>query len=409
MKNNKSKTYPEQSRRIKIIFSVILLFDVFGMAPYQFATGQAKSSEAAEYYVSPAGSGTTCSNASPCPMLYGVNTKAVAGDTVIFKTGTYNRTNELAPGYLLYITHGGTDGNLITLKSETKYGAILDGENNDECVAFNKYASYIRIENFEIKNCTVGIISSDTPGASNIYIYGNHIHNLTHHGIDFVSGSNYWTIDSNIIHDLDPTPVNPTWHPYGIYAAYDVSNTTIVNNVFYNIKNGYHIHIYAHGDPDPQQNTKIVNNTFADESLEYTGQIIIAAVSPNLLIENNIFYNPTTAAIRAVYYGNIGQGIIIRNNLTNSSLICTGTDCGNLTFANNITSSDPNFFDSLNHNYHLFSNSPAINTGLATNAPSADFDNNTRPQGSAYDIGAYEYISASDTTPPSAPSGLSVN
>ena len=39
------------------------------------------------------------------------------------------------------------------------------------------------------------------------------------------------------------------------------------------------------------------------------------------------------------------------------------------------------------------------------------FDKNgvSRPQGSAWDIGAYEYVPAGDTTPPSAPSGLMVN
>ena len=44
--------------------------------------------------------------------------------------------------------------------------------------------------------------------------------------------------------------------------------------------------------------------------------------------------------------------------------------------------------------YHLKSISPAIDAGTSIDAPSTDYDNNTRPQGAGFDIGAYEFRSS---------------
>ena len=52
---------------------------------------------------------------------------------------------------------------------------------------------------------------------------------------------------------------------------------------------------------------------------------------------------------------------------------------------------DPLFVDAANGDYHLQSNSPCIDAGISTNAPSTDFEGNIRPQGIGYDIGAYEF------------------
>ena len=52
--------------------------------------------------------------------------------------------------------------------------------------------------------------------------------------------------------------------------------------------------------------------------------------------------------------------------------------------------SDP-LFVSAPGDLHLQSSSPCIDTGTASGAPDHDLDGNERPQGSGYDMGAYEH------------------
>jgi len=43
-------------------------------------------------------------------------------------------------------------------------------------------------------------------------------------------------------------------------------------------------------------------------------------------------------------------------------------------------------------NFHLKEDSPAIGSGSYIDAPSDDFDGNSRPQGAGYDIVAFEFM-----------------
>ncbi|GBC59573.1 hypothetical protein DENIS_0512 [Desulfonema ishimotonii] len=51
---------------------------------------------------------------------------------------------------------------------------------------------------------------------------------------------------------------------------------------------------------------------------------------------------------------------------------------------------DPLFADADSGNYHLLPESPCIDTGTAENAPDADIDNDPRPMGAGFDMGADE-------------------
>jgi hypothetical protein len=61
--------------------------------------------------------------------------------------------------------------------------------------------------------------------------------------------------------------------------------------------------------------------------------------------------------------------------------------------ANDFWGVDPKLVNPAASDYHLQASSPAIDTGYdLTGLVSDDYDNNSRPQGAGYDIGAFEYV-----------------
>jgi hypothetical protein len=78
----------------------------------------------------------------------------------------------------------------------------------------------------------------------------------------------------------------------------------------------------------------------------------------------------------------------VRGNLTTASAMTSQPVTG-LTLSGNQLSTDPQFVDTAAHDFHLRSTSPAIDTGIPESNP-FDHAGCSRPQGAAYDIGAYE-------------------
>jgi hypothetical protein len=91
------------------------------------------------------------------------------------------------------------------------------------------------------------------------------------------------------------------------------------------------------------------------------------------------------------------------NDASNKNL--RGT-CGGSFVAYQALSSNPFVYD-----FHLASGDTTLKDAGTPMASyfTTDKDGVTRPQGSAWDIGGYEYVGGGDTTPPAAPTGLAVN
>jgi hypothetical protein len=112
-------------------------------------------------------------------------------------------------------------------------------------------------------------------------------------------------------------------------------------------------------------------------------------------IYNNTIYNNRGPGIE------VGAGVstvVVQNNIVwaNDSAI---TDNGSGTILSNNLTTDPKFVDAAGANFKLQPTSGAIDSGIAISTVLSDFLGVLRPQGSSYDIGAYEYQASSISAP----------
>jgi parallel beta-helix repeat protein len=102
--------------------------------------------------------------------------------------------------------------------------------------------------------------------------------------------------------------------------------------------------------------------------------------------------------------GTPSSGVIVRNNISTDFSFSGGvTEDHNIEFTMNNASTYFVNPSGGTGNYHLISTSSAIDAGSNLLAPTIDKDGITRPQGSGFDIGAYEYTSATSVEEENVP------
>src|SRR5436190_5472082 len=309
------------------------------------------------------------------------------GDVVIVRNGVYTGDGNA----VLSIGRGGSAGNLVVFKSQNKWGAVLDGQNNYSAKVIEIGTNYVRVEGFEVKGSNHYGVDPST-STHDIEIVGNNIHDVGRYcessgiGLSAIDAySSNLLIDGNWVHDIGRLgagengcqPGNDYWmnHDHGVYNGQG-TNVIIRNNVFYNITRVWAIQRYG----SSVDQLYIVNNTFAFPNPNRDGQIILAATTTNLYIQNNIFYQPG----QNVGISGTSSGAHIDHNLS------TGT-VGGGGIGSNIENTDPQFVNPTALDFRLQAGSPAIDAGVTLANVSSDFLGVSRPQGAAYDIGAFEF------------------
>jgi Right handed beta helix region len=146
------------------------------------------------------------------------------------------------------------------------------------------------------------------------------------------------------------------------------------------------------------RNSIIYGNYYGIELFHYQ-EILDAQIYNNTIVGNQIIglYIPYEAK-RTLYKNNIvfnnGTGNISDNGIASVSMT-------NLT-------SNPLFTDVAGHDFTLQPGSPARDAGTSIASVTLDYTGVARAQGSAYDIGAYEYKKSGSATPPLAPAQLTI-
>mgnify|MGYP006277329169 CR=1 FL=1 len=346
------------------------------------------------------------------------------GDSVIVDMGVYTDTN--LDDYTVYLNRGGTAEQGIVFLARNRGDAVLDGQSNTTGYGWNfgEKANYIRVENFELKGFKWGGFWSNA-GAHHIYIKNNIIHDIGRRCTDSAYGqvgvyqgigTSYHTYDGNTIYNIGRfangengcTNGNAYWtnHDHGLYIQGD--HVVIINNVFYNNKAGWDVGVWGNID------FVVSNNTFASRNPNKPGQLILSygmASIKDVIIQNNLFYQPNHVAITDVPK-KARDNVVLRNNLVVGAPLID--DASGLVLQDNIEYYDDPFLENPeNYEFQLNANSPAIDSGIASQAPAYDIEGTTRSSeiNGAVDIGAYEFVhsgGSTDTTPPVTPQNLRV-
>ena len=366
-----------------------------------------------QHYVSPSGTGSTCSQTAPCSMTTGMGL-AGAGVVIWFLDGTYPTSSKVYCGSIagtIATCSGGSSSAREAFVALTRGGAkiVNTPASNNGWPVWLVAASYVDIVGFDIS----------TTGSGN----GN-----TCAGIDTLGAGSNNIFAFNLVHDI-PASLALCGSGAGGGGINTGTNTTghslVLNNIVWNIGapgNAWTHGFYDNGTGDVIENNISYGNSGAGIQCYHNCQ-------NEFIVNNTVVNNGCEGIIVGAYQYPSMTGMFIANNIIDGNGFgtasggcahagfaeCDGSSCGGAsgnTITNNLihnnsqdvtinggtdqsvnaVNADPLFVTlaspGAGGDLHLQTGSQAIGKGTATNAPATDLDGVTRA--SPPSIGAYE-------------------
>jgi hypothetical protein len=223
-------------------------------------------------------------------------------------------------------------------------------------------------------------------------------------GIDAHSSKN-WVVRNNTFRNI--ISPNTDVAEFAVHFWDNSGNNTVEKNTIVNCDRG--IGFGLNGKPN---SGGIIRNNMiyhAANKGQFADVGISLQESPNTVVQNNtvMLDNDITWAIE--YRFSSTQNVQIVNNLTNKPV--RARDGGGGTVSSNVSSAVNSWFvGATSGDLHLASAvSSVVDKGQTISGLTEDFDGQSRPQGSAFDVGADEYGSGSSTKKPMPPTDVRAN
>jgi hypothetical protein len=458
---------------MKRIWRIALTIFIISMLCVSFLPVTTPVFAATTYYVAKTGNdGNDGSSGSPWLTIQKASNTAVAGDTVYVKVGTYNEnvyfSTDGSAGNLITFSTFGTDAVLVDGTGLTSGSTSAMFLVNCSYITFNGFEIANAMDSNLVygvyvygahTNVTLNNLEIHNTNESGIWSYqdytivdGCEVYDTNHAGLQEAvsfSGVSNGEVKNSVIHDVESNKegidfkdgcVNGSIHDNEVYGAKigiyldsfsaQESGIDVYNNILHdNTETGLALSMESNEnllDIDIYNNIIYNNNCYGFEVLNYSGSITFRLIN-NTFYRNNetsniyseIFFQVLPTYVNCIVRNNIvvsnisgsygihdlGLGIIFDHNLSYNS--GGAWHSGNITGSNAVLS-DP-LLVSPTTDFSVAYNSPAVNNGISTSAPSLDYIGVSRPQGSNYDIGAYEHLALEAPTNVSATDGTATD
>jgi parallel beta-helix repeat protein len=360
------------------------------------------TSEAATYYVAPDGTDYGPGTESRPLRSIGKGISLLrAGDTLLIKRGVYA---ESIDSHVSPIQPGASWSAPVTIAAYPEHTVVLRPGSAGEVINLAQSSiRYLIIDRLVIDATNAKFGISLTNGARYVRIRNSEIKNARMSGILSANRSDYNQFINLKVHDNGTDR-----RDHGIYIA--SSHNTVESCEIYN-NSGYGVHVYngasgGRADNNLIQRSILHHNALRDES---SAAMILSSGEGNAAYNNIIRRNPHGIAVsyrsvnskiyNNVIVENVHNGVEVAGGsrsalLKNNILYRNGVNilnAGSATVSTNNLTGDPKFNNPELGDFSLRAISPAIDAGATLPEVKDDFDGVPRPQGPAYDIGAYEF------------------